>query len=81
MVHIFNVWTIIMHSLNEKEWKLLELQIAQTRPPLILFGLQLHKLKAPPMDFRWKKCLSLTSVKNKTFLTNLHKKEVHIFNV
>ena len=34
MVHIFNDWTIIMQSLNIKEWKLLELQITQTRHPL-----------------------------------------------
>ena len=33
-VHISNVWTIIMQSLNIKEWKLLELQIPQTRHPL-----------------------------------------------
>ena len=32
-MHIFNMWTIIMQSLNEKEWKLLELQITQTRHP------------------------------------------------
>ena len=29
-MHILNVWTIIMQSLNIKEWKLLELQITQT---------------------------------------------------
>ena len=33
-VHIFNVWKIIMQSLNKKEWILLELQITQTRHPL-----------------------------------------------
>ena len=33
-VHIFNVWTIIVQSLNIKEWILLELQITQTRHPL-----------------------------------------------
>ena len=33
-VHIFNVWTIIMQSLNIKEWKLFELQITQTWHPL-----------------------------------------------
>ena len=32
-VDIFNMWTIIMQSLNKKEWKLLELQITQTRHP------------------------------------------------
>ena len=32
-MHIFNMWTIIMQSLNEKEWKLLELQITQIRHP------------------------------------------------
>ena len=32
-VHIFNVWTIIMQSLNLKEWKLFELQITQTWHP------------------------------------------------
>ena len=31
VVHIFNVWTIAMQSLNLKEWKLSELQITQTR--------------------------------------------------
>ena len=35
-VHIFNVWTIIMQSLNKKEWKLLESQITQTRHPLCI---------------------------------------------
>ena len=33
-VHIFNLWTIIMQSLNIKEWKLFELQITQTWHPL-----------------------------------------------
>ena len=34
---MFNVWIIIMQSLNIKEWKLLELPITQTRhPPSIL---------------------------------------------
>ena len=33
-VHIFNVWSITMQSLNKKEWKLSELQITQTRHPL-----------------------------------------------
>ena len=33
-MHIFNVWTINMQSLNIKEQKLLELQITQTRHPL-----------------------------------------------
>ena len=33
-VHIFNVWTIIVQSLNIKEWILLELQITQTWHPL-----------------------------------------------
>ena len=32
-VHILNVWTIIMQNLNLKKWKLLELQITQTRHP------------------------------------------------
>ena len=35
-VHIFKVWTIIMQSLNIKEWKMLELQITQTSNPLAL---------------------------------------------
>ena len=30
-MHIFNVWTIIVQSLNTKNGKLLELQIIQTR--------------------------------------------------
>ena len=32
-VHKIYVWTIIMQSLNIKEWKLLEVQITQTRHP------------------------------------------------
>ena len=30
-VHIFNLWTIIMQSLNIKEWNLFELQIIQCK--------------------------------------------------
>ena len=30
-MHIFNLWTIFTQSLNVKEWKVLELQITQTR--------------------------------------------------
>ena len=32
-MHIFNLWTFIMQWLNKVEWKLLELQITQTRHP------------------------------------------------
>ena len=32
-VHIFNMRTTITHNINIKEWKLLELQITQTRHP------------------------------------------------
>ena len=32
-MHIFNMWTIIRQSLNEKEQTLLELQITQTWYP------------------------------------------------
>ena len=32
-VHIFNVWTIIMQSLNMKEWILLELQLHKLGTP------------------------------------------------
>ena len=47
-VHMFNVWTITMQRLNIKEWKLLELQITQTRYPLSIFN---------------GKCLSSTALK------------------
>ena len=33
-VHIFNMWTIFMQSVNKKEGKISDLQITQTRPPL-----------------------------------------------
>ena len=33
-VHVFNVWTVIVQSLNIKEWTLFELQITQTWHPL-----------------------------------------------
>ena len=37
-VHMTDVWTIIMQGLNIKKWKLLELQITQTRHNLNIFG-------------------------------------------
>ena len=53
-----NVWTITMQSLNVKEWKLLELQITQTRRPYA---------------FRMEKCPSPTPVKKRKYLSNVHK--------
>ena len=35
--HIFNMYTIIMQSLNKKEWILLVLQITQTGHPLSIW--------------------------------------------
>ena len=55
VVHILNVWTIIMQSLNMKEWKLLELQITKTRHPLSIS--------------EGKKCPSSTPLKNKKIFT------------
>ena len=66
-VYMFNVWTIIIQSLIIKEWKLLEIQITQTR----------HSLSISD----GKKCLSLTALKIIECLSNLHKKERHMFNV
>ena len=37
-VHMFNVRIIIVQILNIKEWKLLELQITQTRHPLSILN-------------------------------------------
>ena len=66
-VHIFNVWTISMQSLNIKEWILLKLQITQTRHHLsILDGKNV--LVQHPSKMRKK-------------LWNMHKYKVHIFNM
>ena len=68
MVHIFNVWTIIMQSLNVKEWKLLELQITQTRHHLSILVR--------------KKCLSLAPLKKRKYAWNMHKiGDAHLQNV
>ena len=53
--------TIIIQSLNIKEWKLLELQITQTRHPLSISD--------------GKKCLSSTALKIIKYLLNGHKME------
>ena len=44
---MFNVWLIVMQSLNIKEWKLLELQITQTRHPLSILKKKMTKFKIP----------------------------------
>ena len=46
-VHFFNVWTIIMLSLNIKKRKLFELQITQTRHHLSIFGQQNVQVEHP----------------------------------
>ena len=48
-VHMFNVWIINMQSLNIKEWKLFELQITQTRHPLIILQKKMSNFKTPKM--------------------------------
>ena len=45
-VHIFNVQTIAMQSFNIKEWKLLELQITQTRHTLSISDGKMPKFNA-----------------------------------
>ena len=45
--YIFNMWTIIMQSLNKKEWILLELQITQTRHPKAFWMEKMSKLNTP----------------------------------
>ena len=44
---MFNVWIIIIQSLNIKEWKLLELQITQTRHPFSILQKKMSKFKTP----------------------------------
>ena len=63
---MFNVWKNIIQNLNIKEWKLLELQITQTRHPLSILDGKMSKFNSPKI----RKCLS-----------DLHKKERHMFNV
>ena len=65
-MHMFNVWTIIIQSLNIKEWKLFKLQITHTG----------HSLSSSDG-----KCLSSTALKSRKCLTNLHKKDRHMFNI
>ena len=57
-VHMFNVWTVMMQSLNNKEGKLFELDITQIRHHL---GILI------------KKCLSSRPPKMKSKLWNVHK--------
>ena len=52
IVHIFNVWTIIMSSMNIKAWLLLELQITQTRNPPSISDEKISKFNTPQ---KWKK--------------------------
>ena len=49
---MFNVWTIILQSLNIKEWKFSELQIAWTRNHLSISIEKMSKGKTPQ---KWKK--------------------------
>ena len=58
---MFNVWTIIMQSLNIKEWKLLELQITQTRNHLSISNEKMSKFK--------------TLINEKKYSWNVHKIE------
>ena len=46
-VRVFNMSTIIMQSLNKKEWKLLQLQITQTRHPKSVVGGQTDGWSGP----------------------------------
>ena len=43
-VYMFNVWTMIMQSLNNKEWKLFELHITQTRHHLSILNRKMIKI-------------------------------------
>ena len=52
-VHMFNIWTIIMQSLNIKEWKLLELQITQTRHHLSILNGNFFKFKISKNEHSW----------------------------
>ena len=66
-MHILNVWTIIVQSLNIKEWKLLEIQITQTRHPLSISDGNMSKFNTPQkFEIIFQMCT---------------KYEVHIFNV
>ena len=48
-------WTIIMQSLIVTEWKLLELQISQTRNHLSISNEKMSKFKTPPPPHpKWK---------------------------
>ena len=62
---MFNVWTIIIQSLNIKEWKLLELQITETGHPLSISDGK-NKFNSP---------------KNKKMFIKSAQKKRHIINV
>ena len=53
--HTLNIWTIVMQSLIIKEWKLLELQIIQTRNHLSMtkFKTPKNKKKIHEMCIKW----------------------------
>ena len=46
-VHMFNLWTMSMQSLNNKEWKMFELHITQTRHHVSILNRNISMLKAP----------------------------------
>ena len=46
-LYMFNVWTIIIQSLNIKEWKLLQLQITQARHPWAFQMEKMSKYNSP----------------------------------
>ena len=47
---MFNVWTIIMQNFKIKEWKLLELQITQTRNDLSISNEKKCLSSRPPKN-------------------------------
>ena len=51
-VHMFNIWTMSMQSLNNKDWKLFKLDITQTRHLSILIR-KLSKFKTPNNKKKW----------------------------
>ena len=63
-MHIFHIWSITMQSLNKKEWKLLELQITQTRRPKVL-QVDGQMDRADPL-------LDLLSLKRSTQVKKIH---------
>ena len=79
-VYMFNVWTIIIQSLNIKEWKLLELQITQTRHHLSISDVKNVYNQNTKFEYKGMKTAWVTDYTNKTPPKHFGWKKMSKFN-